>query len=97
VRNDTLLRATSCDFRNKGSESSAKYAQALRHDPDLPEIRLYLAAQFAHEARYHEARKNVDTILMHLTLLSKARFVRAISAFETGDTADLPFSRSTMK
>ncbi|OLD61188.1 MAG: hypothetical protein AUI33_14875, partial [Ignavibacteria bacterium 13_1_40CM_2_61_4] len=74
-------------FQNKSSESSVKYAQALRHDPELAEIRLYLAAQLAHEARYREARMNVDTILMRYPYYPKARFVLAISAFETGDTA----------
>jgi len=73
-------------IQNKASESSVKYAQALRHDPDLAEIRLYLAAQLAHEARYHEARKNIDTLLMRYPYYPKARFVLAISAFETGDT-----------
>src|SRR2546422_2267962 len=74
-------------FQNKSSESSVKYAQALRHHPELAEIRLYLAAQFAHEARYREARRNVDTLLMRYPYYPKARFVLAISAFETGDTA----------
>jgi len=73
-------------FQNKGPESSVKYAQALRHDPDLAEIRLYLAAELAHESLYREARKNIDTILMRYPYYPKARFVLAISAFETGDT-----------
>jgi tetratricopeptide (TPR) repeat protein len=74
-------------FQNKASESSGKYAEALRYDPGLAEIRLYLAAQQAHEARYQEARKNIDTILTRYPFYPKARFVRAISAFYLGDTA----------
>lgn len=73
--------------QQRTTESSLNYKEAVSHDPDFAEARLYLAASLAQENRYEEARRNIDTILMQNPHFPKARFILAISSFGLRDTA----------
>ncbi|MBI3766049.1 MAG: O-antigen ligase family protein [Ignavibacteriales bacterium] len=82
-----LLEGIIARWQSQLDVSIGSFKEALMLDPNIPEARLYLAADLVQNARYKEALDHDRMLLQTYPYYPKARIVLAICSFELGDTS----------
>lgn len=74
-------------WSNEPVRAAQKYEQALLHDGDLYEARLYVGANDIEVGNFTKALKEIKILLEEHPYFPKARIISAIASYELGDSS----------